>query len=52
MPTITVTGACSILATLAGDTQASSRVLASAERTNWNRAGQLLAAVGPNFSKS
>src|SRR6266436_6131132 len=52
MAMITVTGACSTLVTLPGETQATSLDLASALLTNTNRAGVELADVGPNFSNS
>ncbi len=52
MPTITVTGACSTLTTLAGARHATSLALASALLTKMNRAGIELTDVGPSFSKS
>src|SRR5260370_37419749 len=52
MAMITVTGACSTLATLPGETQATSLDLASALLTNTNRAGVEVADVGLDFSNS
>ena len=52
MPMIAVTGASRIFCWLPGLMQASSLSRASALRTKTKRAGQLLAEVGPHFSRS
>ena len=52
MPTITVTGASRTFCVLPGLTQASRRALPSSLRTNWKRAGEQLAEVGPHLSRS
>src|SRR6476661_5222489 len=49
---ITVTGAAIVLSWLPASSAGSSFALASAERTNTKRAGQVLAVVGPNLSRS
>ena len=52
MPMMTVTGACSTLATFPGETQPASVAFAAAEAAKTKRAGQQLAEVGPHLSSS
>src|SRR5690606_11221676 len=51
-PMMTVTGAASVLSWLPSLSAGASFALASGERTNTKRAGQELASVGPNLSRS
>jgi len=49
---MTVTGAIIVFSVLPDDRACFSLALASGERTKTKRAGEALALVGPNFSRS
>ena len=50
--TITVTGALMVFSMLPGASASLSLALASGDFTNTKRAGELLALVGPHFTRS